>query len=126
VEKAEPQGGLDGRRAKVALDALEDRLEPDELPGRVKVEQAVDERVAGLQHREPVTQPVPNNVGPVRCGAGTLDVVGVDGRGALVAAPALAATDVAAVLLADRDCISPAVLACRRDCRPSPRRRHRW
>ncbi len=77
----------------------------------MKVEQAVDERVAALQHREPVPQAVANHVGPVRGGPGSLQIVGVRGGGPLVAAAALAPTDVAAVLLPDRNGIGSAVLA---------------
>jgi hypothetical protein len=102
VEEGEAEGGFDGRRTQVALDPLEDRLEPDELARAVEIEQPFDEAVAAVEHREAIAKAVADDIGAIRCRAGSNDVVGVDGCRPLIAAAALATTDVAAVLLPDR------------------------
>src|SRR5439155_9913420 len=60
MQEPEAERGLDRSRPQVALDPIEDGLEPDELAGRVKVEEAVDQPGASLDRGEPIGQPGPD------------------------------------------------------------------
>ena len=112
VQHRQAQGGHDRRRPEVALDPLEDRRERGELAGRVEVEQLVGERLAALEDGEPVDERLAR-VARVAV-EGELQVVRVERRLALLAAPELVPADGAAVVLAGR--LRPDA-ACRR---------HRW
>jgi hypothetical protein len=59
MEEAEPKGGLDRSRAEITFDPIEDRLQPDELPRGVKVEQGVDQTGATLDDGKPLREPRP-------------------------------------------------------------------
>ena len=89
-----------GRGAQVALDALQDRGDRDQLAGGVQVQQLVREGLAALEDREPVTQLVAD-LDALRVER-TGKVGGVHGGLAVLAAAQLVAADGAAVVLADR------------------------
>ena len=100
VEEPEAQRSLDGSGPEVALNAFEDRLQADELAGRVEVEQAVDERLAPLHDGEPVAEPVPGDIGVVGEAARPRVIVLVERRRSLLGPAPLAAADGAAEVLA--------------------------
>ena len=100
VEEREPQRRLDRAPPEVAFDALEDRLEADQLAGRVQVEQAVDQGLGALDDREAVPEPARATSAPSGSSARRTSVV-VERGGPLLGAAALAAADRAAVVLAD-------------------------
>ena len=103
MQQREPERRLDGRRAEVALDPFQDRVEPDELARRVQIEQAVDERLAALDDREAIAKISAGHVRVVRDRARQGEVVIVERCRPLIGAPALAAADRAAVVLAGWD-----------------------
>ncbi len=105
VEEPETEGGLDRGRPEVALDPVEDRLQSDELAGRVKVEKAVDEPGRAVDDREALGQACPDGRVVGGDGPGPLEVRGVK-PGAPLLAAALAAADRAGVELAGRGMIA--------------------
>ena len=97
VEQGETQRGQDRRRAQVRLDPFHDRGQGDELARRVQVEQLVDETRRALDRREPVAGPGPGRL-EVGVGGGAHDVVGLEGRLALLGPAALVAAHGASVV----------------------------
>ena len=117
MQQREPERRLDRRRAEVALDPFQDRVEPDELARRVQIEQAVDERLAALDDRESIAKICAGHVRVVRDRARQGEVVVVERCRPLIGTPALAATDRAAIVLAGRDGVG--IFLVRRLC-PAP------
>ena len=101
MEEGQPQGGQDRRGAEVALDAIEDGDEPDELARGVERQQLVDERFGAVDRREPATQAGPDLL-DADVGGDPREVVVIERAGALLRAAALVATDRAAVVPGDR------------------------
>ena len=100
MKQRETHRRLDGCRSEVAFDPLEDGLEAHQLPGRMQVEELLDERVVAVDRREPVAHRPPGRAARV----GRLDPreVGIVDRAvALVATADLVAADRAAVVLVD-------------------------
>ena len=96
TERGEDRGG-----PQVALDALHDRAQGDELAGRVQVEQLVGEALGTGDVREARSKRGAHRVGPY-IGRYAPHVVGIERRLALLRASALVAADRAAVVPGDR------------------------
>ena len=65
MKQRETHRRLDGRRSEVPFDPLEDGLEADQLPGRMQVEELLDERVVAVERREPVAHRPPGRAARV-------------------------------------------------------------
>ncbi len=100
VEQRQPHRGLDRRRAEVALDPLEDRLQSDELTRRMEVEELLDQGVVAVDGREAVPDRPPG--GPAGVGRVDPGQVGVVDRAVtLVAAADLVAAGGTSIVLVD-------------------------
>jgi hypothetical protein len=101
VEEGQAEARLNRRRPKVTVDALENRGQPGKLPGRVEIDQILDEAVAALEDGEAVANPGPDSGVGHEFGS-PAEIHIVRRRVALFATADLVPADDAAIVLAGR------------------------
>ena len=103
VEEGEAERGKERRRPQVALDAFQDGAESDQLAPGVQVEQLVGQAICPGHLGESGEETRPHR-GGTDVGAGAPEVVGIEGRLALLGAAPLIPADRAAIVPGDRPC----------------------